>query len=46
MREFPSLPAATKGRILCLSVLEALTLLPQELLIAAPEELCNPPGSE
>lgn len=28
------------------SVLESLTLLPHELLITAPEEVSNPPGSE
>lgn len=43
---FLSSPVATKGRILCLSVLESLTLLPHELLIAAPEEVSNLPGSE
>lgn len=43
---FSSLPVAIKGRILCLLVLESLPLLPHELLIAAPEEVSNPPGSE
>lgn len=43
---FPSLPVAIKGRILRLSVLGSLTLLLHEVLIAAPEEVSNPPGSE